>query len=205
MKIVCEYWILILAINFNSVIVWILWLSNEFFFSQAESSYRPRKTQFPKFLARVFQSIEFSRKLLSHNWGKFNVESQERVLGSSFAYATTPKIFTKIYGPGKVKSCCFDHFLKFLTFLENYPPKSVFGFNRNYSQSYDSRKCQYFDLMTVVWTFLVNYPDKSDTVGLIETTDCWKPAIIIGYSQFSSEKYLGSSSNSKFWNFDRFL
>ena len=82
-----------------------------------------------------------------------------------------PKFCQKFMALGKSKVVVLTTF-KLLSFLENYPPKSVFGFNRNYTQSYDSRKCQYFDLMTVVWTFLVNYPDKSGIVGLIETTDC---------------------------------
>ena len=48
----------------------------------------------------------------------------------------------------------------------------------------DSRKFQSFDLLTVFWNFLANYPAKSDIIGLIETTASLKPCFLIGYAKF---------------------
>ena len=88
----------------------------------------------------------------------------------------------------------------FLTFLENYLPKfkilgsieitdcanprciSVYGLF--YTKSYDSRKCQIFDLLYFFSTLFAKYPAKSDIISLIETIGCRKPIFITGYAQF---------------------
>ena len=59
-----------------------------------------------------------------------------------------------------------------------------------YTKSYGSRKYQIFDLVTVFWTFLANYPAKSDIIGLIKTTGCWKPTSITVYAPFLLNKVL---------------
>ena len=56
------------------------------------------------------------------------------------------------------------------------------------AKSYDSRKRQLSDLLTVYWTFLDNYPAKSDIKGLIDKTGCWKLTFIICYSKFRLER-----------------
>ena len=101
-----------------------------------------------------------------------------------------PSVFTrkKFMTLGKVKIVRFDCFFA-IFFLENYPPEFEIlsaieiavlrEFLRHkaatpffHSKSYDSRKCQkFFDLLTVLCTFLTNYPVKSDIV-LIVTIGC---------------------------------
>ena len=54
------------------------------------------------------------------------------------------------------------------------------------TKNYDFPKCQHSDLLTVSWTLLKNYPDKSDIIGLINTTVCWKLGFIVCYAQEKS-------------------
>ena len=42
-----------------------------------------------------------------------------------------------------------------------------------------------FDFLTVFRNFLASHPDKSDIIGLTETTGCLKPPFKTGYAQFA--------------------
>ena len=91
-------------------------------------------------------------------------------------------------------------FWKFLTFLENYPPKfeffgsikiigcaSLFLLLKRWfssfcsTKSYDSRKYHFFLFVDRFWAFLDKYLAKSDIIGLSDPTGCWKLTPIICY------------------------
>ena len=46
------------------------------------------------------------------------------------------------------------------------------------------------DLLTIFWTFLDNYPVKSDIIGLIDSAGCWKFNFSICSASFLREKLL---------------
>ena len=57
------------------------------------------------------------------------------------------------------------------------------------TRSPNSRNCQISDLLTFFWTFLDNYSAKSDIIGLIDKTVCWKLTFVIVYAQFVLNSY----------------
>ena len=55
-----------------------------------------------------------------------------------------------------------------------------------------------FWIVDSFWTFLANYPAKSDIIEIIETAGCWKPIFLMGYAQFASEKNYGLQTSQSF-------
>ena len=67
--------------------------------------------------------------------------------------------------------------------LRKFPPQF---FQTN---SFDFRKCQLSDFLTTL-DFLYNYPVKSDTINVIDTTECLKRTLITCYVQFTSSNLI---------------
>ena len=115
---------------------------------------------------------------------------------------------------GKVKILVFWPFF-FETFRKLICQTCIsFGFNRNTgwvnlicksgSAMFFLNKKLFFSEMSTFWfvdrfwTFLHNYPDKSDIISLINTTRSGKLTFIICYAQFRLEKSYGLQTSKSF-------
>ena len=159
-------------------------------------SYCPRKGQFFVFLILCFQSLlTLTKNTLLYL--RFWVQSEKRAVGSSTAYAITPKSFIqKTMALGKVKTLILWPFFKtFWSFSNTNRSNLGFGFSlkirledtllQKQLRPIFLKKCHLSDLLTVFWSFLDKHPAKNDIIALIDLTVCWKQVKVLKIGPFS--------------------
>ena len=150
--------------------------------------YRSRNSLFSDFLVFFFQ-LFFG--ILPKKYAPISeiLGSIQRTVSQYLLCIHAQLFLTQNYGPRKSQNYEFlTVFRNVLIFFCEPPCQTwVFDFNQNCSlgeslldkwlrpflkiKYYDSQKCQLSNLLSFLWTFLDNYPAKSDIMGLIDTTD----------------------------------